>query len=143
MNQGVASVACRDRRVDVVFFDPNQRNIRFSHAYANQLRGAVEFNLVSSLLGTPSSETFSKLAKEAAISRSHNTRVVLSSGSKSPETVRSPMQVAALGKAIGLSKDQSLRGVSENPESIVRRNLQRRSTTYIEEGVGLVAPKAR
>jgi RNase P/RNase MRP subunit p30 len=142
VNQGVASVACRDRRVDVVFFDPNQRNIRFSHAYANLLRGALELNLISSLLGTTSSETFSKLAKEAGISRSHNTRVILSSGSRSPETVRSPLQVSAIGMAIGLSREQSLRGVSQNPESIVRRNKERRSATYIEEGVRLVAAKA-
>jgi RNase P/RNase MRP subunit p30 len=143
INQGVASVACRDRRVDVVFFDPNQRSIRFSHAYANLLRGALEFNVVSSLLGTTSSEPYSRLAKEASISREHNTRVVLSSGSTSPEKVRSPMQISALGKAIGLSREQSLRGVSENPESIVQRNAERRSTAYIEEGVSIVAPKAR
>jgi RNase P/RNase MRP subunit p30 len=143
VNQNVASVACRDRRVDVIFFDPNQRNIRFSHAYANLLRGALEFNIVSSLISPTSRDIYSRLAKEAEISKTHKTRVVLSSGSKSAETVRSPMQLSALGKAIGLSKEQSLLGVSENPREIIRRNMERRSAAYVEEGVTIVVPKAR
>lgn len=143
VNPAVALVACRDRRVDIVFFDPSRRNIRFSYTYSDLLHGALEFNVASDLLGAPSSDVYLRLAKQAAISRNSNTRIVLSSGATTPEGVRSPMQLSALGQAIGLSRSQVLRGVSENPVSIIRRNSERRSGTYIEEGVRVVAPKAR
>ena len=142
MNAAVASVACRDRRVDVVFFDPSDRRIRFSYAYANLLRGALEFNLVSTLLSAVS-ETYSRIAREAAISRARNTKTVLSCGASSPDEVRSPMQVSALGRAIGLSMDQALGGVSKVPTSIAHRTLERRSSSYVEEGVRIVSRKAR
>ena len=143
MNQAVASVACRDRRVDVVFFDPRNFRVRFIHPLASLLSGALEFNLSSTFLGETKSEIFSRIAKEAAIAREHRSRVVLSSGCGSPTMIRSPLQISAIGAAIGLSSEQSSRGVRETPLSIVTSNLERRSREYVEEGVKLVMSKAR
>jgi hypothetical protein len=44
LNQRVATVACRDRRVDIIFFDLTNRNMRFTHSHARVLRGALELN---------------------------------------------------------------------------------------------------
>ncbi len=143
MNQAVASVACRDRRVDVVFFDPKNFRVKFVHPLASLLSGALEFNLISTFLGETKSEIFSRIAKEAAIAREHRSRVVLSSGCISPAMVRSPLQISAIATAIGLSSEQSSRGVRETPLSIVMSNQERRSREYVEEGVKLVTPKAR
>ena len=143
MNQAVASVACRDRRVDVVFFDPRNFRVKFVHPLASLLSGALEFNLISTFLGETKSEIFSRIAKEAAIAREHRSRVVLSSGCMSPAMVRSPLQISAIASAIGLSSDQSSRGVRETPISIVMSNQERRSREYVEEGVKLVTSKVR
>jgi len=141
MNQAVASVACRDRRVDLVFFDPRNFRVKFVHPLASLLSGALEFNLISTFLGETKGEIFSRIAKEAAIAREHRSRVVLSSGCWSAAMVRSPLQISAIATAIGLSSDQSSRGVRETPLSIVTSNQERRSREYVEEGVKLVTPK--
>ena len=141
MNQAVASVACRDRRVDLVFFDPRNFRVKFVHPLASLLSGALEFNLISTFLGETKGEIFSRIAKEAAIAREHRSRVVLSSGCWSAAMVRCPLQISAIATAIGLSSDQSSRGVRETPLSIVTSNQERRSREYVEEGVKLVTPK--
>ena len=143
MNQAVASVACRDRRVDIVFFDPRNFRVKFVHPLASLLSGAVEFNLISTFLGETKSEIFSRVAREAAIAREHRSQVVLSSGCGSPAMVRSPLQISAIGAAIGLSSEQSNRGVREVPISIAVGNQERRSREFIEEGVKLVTSRAR
>jgi RNase P/RNase MRP subunit p30 len=143
MNQGVAQVACRDSRVDLVFFDPRNSKLKFSHPLASLLRGTLEFNLISTFLGETESEIFSRVAKEAAIAREHRTRVVLSSGCGSPTMVRSPLQISAIAETIGLSGEQSNQGVSETPLWIIGRNRERRAREYVEEGVKLVMPEAR
>ena len=140
-NQRVAIVACRDRRVDLIIFDPTSRSVRFSHPLANLLRGAIEFNLVSSLLKETKAEVFSGIMKQCAIAREHKVKVVLSSGCNNPDQVRSPLQIAALATAMGLSEAQSLAGVSATPLSIIKRNLAHRSPQFVEEGVRVVLPK--
>jgi RNase P/RNase MRP subunit p30 len=143
LNQAAATIACRDRRVDLVFFDPGNRRIRFNHSLANLLHGAVEFNLSQLLVSDISSDVLSRFAKEMGIAHVHDTRVVLSSGSASSENVRSPLQMAAIASALGLSKEQSLLAVSKTPLSIIARNIEKRSSSYIEEGVKVLLPKAR
>ena len=141
VNQAVSTVACRDRRVDIVFFDPRNPKVRFNHSLASLLRGALEFNLMSSLLRESRTEIISRIVKEAGIARRHRTRVVLSSGCSSPEMVRSPSQIDALAATLGLTMRQRSSGISEVPMSIVSRNVERRSRRYIEEGVRVVLPK--
>lgn len=143
VNQGVATVACRDRRVDVVFFDPHNHRVRFNRPLANILRGALELNLVAALLKEQNSEVFARIAREAWIAGDHKVKVVLSSGSVSPSMVRAPSQIVALACAMGLPRDQALSGVSDTPSSLIVRNSQRRSQEFIEEGVRVVLPKAR
>jgi RNase P/RNase MRP subunit p30 len=140
-NARVATVACRDRRVDVIYFDPLNRSVRFTHPLANLLRGAVEFNLVSTLLKEPMAGTYTDLMKQCAIAREHNVSVATSSGSTQAEFVRTPLQMRALASAMGLTETQTLAGVSSTPLAIIERNLTHRSLNYIEEGVRVVLPK--
>jgi RNase P/RNase MRP subunit p30 len=143
VNQSVAPVACRDRRVDLVFFDPRTPRVRFNHPLASLLRGTLEFNLISTLLGETRSEVFARLAGEAAIAREHRSRVVLSSGCDSPARVRSPLQISAIATAIGLSREQSGMGIGETPLWIIERNYEKRSPEYVENGVKLVSAKPK
>jgi RNase P/RNase MRP subunit p30 len=137
-NQNVAAIACRDRRVDVVFFDPNNRNTKFTHTLARLLKGALELNLSFLLDREESSDALNKVMRQMAVAREHKVKVVLSSGCASPKMVRSPMQLRAIGVTLGLSEAQSAEAVSSVPSSIIESNLERRSPLYIEEGVRLV-----
>ena len=139
-NQNVAAVACRDRRVDVVFFDPNNRNVKFTHTLAKLLTGALELNL-SSLLKSQSLDALRKAMRHIAVAREHKVRVILSSGSASRHTVRSPMQVSAVGVMLGLTETESAAAISSIPSSIIESNTERRSPLYVEEGVRVVGRK--
>lgn len=141
-NSNVATVACRDRRVDVIFFDPINPRVRFNHSLANVLRGAFELNLSSILMSKNNDLVLSRMAKEASIARQHGTNMVLSSGCASPSMVRSPSQVASVALMLGLSADQSRLGLTEVPFSLIERNMFRRSNEYVEEGVRVVMPRA-
>jgi RNase P/RNase MRP subunit p30 len=136
-NQNVAAIACRDRRVDIVFLDPNSRNMKFTHTLAKLLNGALELNL-SFLLNRESGDALNKAMRQMAVAREHRVKVVLSSGCTSPKMVRSPMQIRAVGVTLGLSEAQSAEAISSIPASIIESNLERRSTLYIEDGVRLV-----
>ena len=143
VSQQVATVSCRDRRVDVVFFDVANRNLRFSHTFARLLRGAVEFNLVSDLAGQGDVWAFSRIRKAIMVAREHHANVVLSSGARNHEMVRSPFQISALAMMLGLTREESLRGVSSAPLAIVTENRVKRSPEYVEEGVKIVVPSRR
>jgi RNase P/RNase MRP subunit p30 len=143
VNTRVATVGSRDRRVDLIFFDRADCNLRFNHSLARLLRGGLELNLVSALIGQANSSTFASLWRMIAIAREHRVKVVLSSGSRAPEMIRTPLQISALASTLGLPQKESLEGVTLTPMSIVTKNLKKRSPEYVEEGVRIVIPTRR
>jgi len=142
-SQRVSAVACRDRRVDVVFFNASSQGLRFTHTFARLLHGAIEFNLVSDLIEQPDSGAFLRIRKAMSIAQEHNVRVVLSSGARHSQMVRSPLQLVALATSLGLSREIATRGVTSEPSSILATNLAKRSPEFVEEGVKMVIPPGR
>jgi RNase P/RNase MRP subunit p30 len=57
--------------------------------------------------------------------------------------VRSPLEISALATVLGLKEEESIKGVSSLPSSIVVENRKKRSSEYIEEGVTIVVPRGR
>jgi RNase P/RNase MRP subunit p30 len=143
LSEHVARVACRDRRVDLVFFDLENPRIRFSHALANLLRGAIEVNLMSAVLHNIKGSVYGAISKTFSIAQEHDVKVVLSNGTDKPEAIRSPIQVAALATTLGLSQRAALDGIGSTPMSIVAENVERHGREYIEEGVRVVLSRAR
>jgi len=143
VNQRVATVACRDRRVDVIFFDPVNPNLRFTHTFARLLRGAVEFNVMSDLLPQADSWAFLRVRRALAVAREHGDKIVLASGARNREMIRSPFQISAFATTLGLPTEEAIRGVSSAPESIVAENREKRAPHYVEEGVKIVVRSGR
>ena len=141
LSEHVAHIACRDRRVDLVFFDLENPRVRFNHAMANLLHGAIEVNLASAILRTGS--IYGTISKEFSIAQEHSVRVVLSSGLDKPELIRSPIQNAALAATLGLPQSVALNGVASTPMTIVEENMKKRSPRYVEEGVKIVPRRVR
>ena len=143
LNTRVAHVACRDRRVDLVLFDLENATVRFNHGLASLLRGALEMNLISAILGSMNAGVCSTITKWFSIANEHQLKVVLSSGADKPEMIRSPTQVAALASTLGLLRETAIDGVSSTPTSILEENAKRRSPTYVEDGVRVVPSRKR
>ncbi len=143
VNARVATVASRDRRVDVVFFDPVMQNVRFSHSLARLLHGALELNLIASLLTLPDTGILLRLRKTIAVAQEHNVKVVISSGARNAEMVRAPLQLSAIASTLGLSERASIAGVSSTPSSIITENVQKRKPESVEEGVKIVVSSRR
>lgn len=142
-NARVATVASRDRRVDVVFFDPLIRSVRFSHSLARLLHGALEINLIASILSSTDSDIFSRLRKTIAVAQEHNVKVVLSSGARTAEMVRAPLQLSAIASTLGLGETASTAAVSLIPASIITENAKKRKPEYVEEGVRIIVSSRR
>jgi len=134
-NHALGLVAARDRRVDVVLFDPSKRNVWFDHSIANVSHAAVEFNMSTAFSENTS---IAKSMKEINIAKQHKVRMILSSGCTSPLMVRTPSQLKALGMILGLSEEMARNGLSTIPRSIVDRNTERRTKEYVEEGVKII-----
>jgi RNase P/RNase MRP subunit p30 len=143
VNARVATVASRDRRVDVVFFDPVMHNVRFNHSLARLLHGALEVNLIASLLTLDDPGSLSRLRKTIAVAQEHNVKVVLSSGARTAEMVRTPLQLSAIAFTLGLSETTSTAGVSSMPSSIITENVEKRKPEYVEEGVKIIISSRR
>ena len=135
-NHVIALVAGRDRRVDVIFFDPSRRNVWFDHWIANVSRAAFEFNLKPLI---EDASLLSKVMSEVRIAEEHKLKIVFSSGCTSPAFVRTPSQLSAVGIMLGLEKDHTRDIVSLIPWSILEKNIERRSDEYIEDGVRVIA----
>ncbi len=142
-NPRVATVACRDRRVDVVFFDPFLRGVRFSHSLARLLHGALEINLIADILSSTDGGILSRMRKTIAVAHEHNVKVVLSSGARTAEMVRSPIQLSAIASTLGLGGAVSMGAVSIVPASIITENAEKRKPEYVEEGVRIVVSSRR
>ena len=142
-NARVATVASRDRRVDVVFFDPLIRNVRFSHSLARLLHGALEINLIASILSSTDAGILSRLRKTIAVAQEHNVKVVLSSGARTAEMVRAPLQLSAIASTLGLGETTSTAAVSLIPASIITENAKKRKPEYVEEGVRIIVSSRR
>lgn len=139
LNQRVATVACRDRRVDIIFFDTASQGLRFTHSFARLLQGAIEFNLASDIIGWRDGSVFSKMRKAIGIAQEHKVDVVLSSGAREPSLLRSALEISALGTVLGMCQEKSMKGITSLPLAIMSANLSRRSPHYVEEGVRIVA----
>ena len=136
-NHNIALVAARDRRVDLIFFDYARRNVWFDHSIANVSNAALELN-TSTLFAASDHFILTRLMKEVSTAQQHKVNTILSSGCTSPFMVRGPTQLSAIGMILGLSKGEALNSVSVVPSRVVRKNVERRSRNYIEEGVKVV-----
>ena len=137
-NHNLALVAARDRRVDLIFFDSARRNVWLDDSIANVANAAFELNL-SILLERGDRLTITRLMKDVNIALRHDMQIVLSSGGASPFAIRAPVQLMAIAEVLGLTKQEAIDSVSTIPSRIATRNVERRSGTYVEEGVRTIA----
>ena len=136
-NHNVAVVAARDRRVDLIFFDYNIRNVWFNHSIANVTKATLELN-ASAILRATDHLVLTRMMKEVSNAQQHGVDVILSSGCTSPFMVRAPTQLLGIGVILGFNKTEVLESITLIPSRIVKRNAERHSRNYVEEGVKVI-----
>lgn len=142
-NPRVSQVAVRDRRVDLVYFSPENRPASFRTTLARMSHSALEVNLSHVLRSELSHSVISRLSENLRAARDSSVPVVVSSGASSPLELRGPREMIAV---ISLLSDRAELGpecVSTVPRSIVERNRGKLASEYVEEGVRLVRAGSR
>lgn len=143
LSKGVARQAAKDTRVDLLRFPghPSRRRgawLDRQNAAAASESGCLCEVLASDLL-TQDPEALGYLIKqlkrEIMNARRYDVPMVLSSGASSVYGTREPRSLASLMSLVGLGEEESLDMVSTNPYSLVKRNRDKLSESYVSPGV--------
>jgi len=143
-SKSVARQAAKDRRVDLLAFStgfPCKRFFDSAEAeLASKTENALEIDMTSLLFlcGFPRIRFLSSLRKEVATAEKSKVPIVISSGATDTSLLRGPYDYAALATLFNLSMSLALRGLSENPLSIVERNRKKLSSGYVAPGLFVV-----
>lgn len=130
--------AVENERVDVLAHPMRDRG-DFNHVLAkaaveNSVRVEFDLSRVLRMDGGPRVQALSDLRKLREIIEQYDVPFVVSANPRSHLQVRAPRELAAVGQAIGFSKDQILQGLEEW-EVLAERNRERMSDEFIAPGV--------
>lgn len=140
----VARQAARDRRVDFLsFLATDLRKRFFDEAEAELASKAlscleIEMTPLLSLKGFSRIRLLSHLRSELEIAKRFNVPVTISSGATNELFLRNPHDYAALATLLNMSLHSALQALSESPISIVERNREKLSPSYIAPGIRVV-----
>jgi len=145
-SKAVARQAAKDRRVDVLNFpvEPSKRAmLSFDRAEANLASQAfaayeVNFSDVFRLRGVKRAKLVSIISREVETAKKFGIPIIISSGAETIYEVKSPRDLASISALIGLDQKTSLEAVSKTPLSIVERNREKLSQSYVAPGVKVV-----
>jgi len=143
-SKSVARQAAKDRRVDLLAFStgfPCRRFFDNAEAeLASKAEAALEIDMASLLFltGFPRIRFLSSLRREVAIAERFGVSIVISSGASDVSHLRGPYDYTALATLFDLPTSQAMRGLTENPLSIVERNRKKLSSGYVAPGLFVV-----
>ncbi|MCW4054038.1 MAG: hypothetical protein NWE84_03845 [Candidatus Bathyarchaeota archaeon] len=143
-NKAVARQAAKDRRVDLLSFPLLDFRSRFFDKAEAQLASnslaalEVDVRPLLVLSGPVRIRLLSSLRREVAIAKKFHVPVVISSGVKKELLLRKPREMAALSFLFGLNEASALDAVSQNANSIVKRNRDKLSAGYVAPGIRVV-----
>ncbi len=140
----VARQAAKDHRVDLLNFpvtDPRRRFFDKAEAeLASSSVAALEIDVkpIITLKGPARIRLLAVLRREAAIAEDYRVPVVVSSGATNPLQLRKPMEMAALATLFDLDKPTALDAVSKAPLTIVKRNREKLSPSFVAPGIRII-----
>jgi len=145
--KGVARLAARDRRVDLLHFSvTNLRKRFFDEAeaeLASQALSSLEIEMAPllRLAGASRIRLFSRLQREVATAERFRVPITISSGATDDFLMRGPRDYAALATLFDLPLSSALKALSENPYATVERNREKLSPNYVAPGIHVVGRK--
>ncbi|MGC9517773.1 MAG: ribonuclease P protein component 3 [Methanomicrobiales archaeon] len=123
--------ACEDPRVDIVTYTHyKRRDCGLNHVIAKEAARnevAVEINLNSILKARYSSRAklLSQYRDILKLYRKYRFPLIISSGATSIFDLRKPLDIISLNQCFGITKDESIKGMSITPSNIIKRNEKR------------------
>jgi len=143
-NKETARQAAKDRRVDLLNFPSLDYYRRFfdraEAELSSKCQTAFEIDIKPLLVleGPPRTRLLSMLQREVALALRFHVPIVISSGVFEEKFLRKPRDMASLGLLFGLGEKESLDAVSTNPSTIIDRNREKLSSSFIAPGIKLL-----
>lgn len=140
----VARQAAKDRRVDLLNFPGRNRRKRFfdkaEAELASKALGSLEIDIkpLLTLEGPTRIRLLSSLRREVRIAENFHVPIVVSSGASGELLMRKPREIAALTLLFDLDKSSAVNAVSKNPLTIVKRNREKLSPSFVAPGIRLI-----
>ncbi|MEM3704293.1 MAG: RNase P subunit p30 family protein, partial [Candidatus Bathyarchaeia archaeon] len=140
----VARQAAKDHRVDVLNFpatDPRRRFFDKAEAeLASSSVAALEIDIkpLLTMRGPARIRLLAALRREAAIAKNYHVPIVIASGATTSLQIRKPLEIAALATLFDLDKPAALDAVSKTPLTIVERNREKLSPSFVAPGVRII-----
>ncbi len=137
VNGRIASLAARDRRVDLISFDPLS-HVGFlpSHASLAKEQGQAVLEIPFwSVLGTRNPLVWERVHRWIRIARDYSLPIVLSSGANNIWRLRAPKDMSALLVLLGLTKEEALDSISSIPYRIISRNMHKLQESFVAPGI--------
>jgi len=140
-----AVVAVRDRRVDLVCFNPRNPSVKFRGSLARICNASYEVTLSKLIYSRPDEfpRLLARVKDEVRLAVEKDVAVVVSSGAENPLMLRGPLEMAAFAKLVGLVNSRAAESVSKAPLDLVHRNRLRLSESYVTEGVRILRTPRR
>lgn len=144
LNKGVARVAARDRRVDLLSFPLEPGKRFFDEAEAELASGsncALELDLMPLMKLDVRGRVrlLRRLRAEVALARDKGIPIVISSGATEPILMRKPRELAYLAsELLDMSLEEALDALSKRPMEMVERNRAKLSPDFIAPGIRLI-----
>lgn len=143
-SKAVARQAAKDHRVDLLVFpsiNPRQRFFDLAEArLASQGLAALEIEIAPLLRhsGSHRVRLISCLRKEVSIAKRLKVPIVLSSNAHGIYEMRGPHEQTSLATLFDLESNLAREAVTSVPMSIVKRNREKLSPSYIARGIRVV-----
>jgi ribonuclease P/MRP protein subunit RPP1 len=137
-NLEINRAACETPEVDILTHPELGRNDAgldyVAAKLARENKVAIEFNFRSLLLSYKKSraDIFSRMLENAKLVRKAKAPFIITSGAVEPYDLRSPYELMAFGKALGLNPKESKNGLSER---ILKENRKRLGGKWVMPGV--------
>ncbi len=139
--------AAQDNRVDILKFPVFQIGKLMSRSIAKLM---IKFNKhleiqLAELYSLPDRQQIPALRQIRSaleIATRKNVPILFSSGSKKPDQMRSPRELASLAQMLLMNSRKSLDSLSTIPQELIQRNLLKISPDYIAPGVFKISSPA-
>ncbi|MFH0847911.1 MAG: RNase P subunit p30 family protein [archaeon] len=138
VNQPVSSVGFRDRRVDLVYFDPERPRSRIGDLFFKHTGRPVEVNLADILDVRFMSFGLRRAMQQVIEAKRHRVPILVSSGARNALSMSGSEEMAAFASILGLAFSESRQVRSDVPIRIIEDRLSKRSPGYVSEGVRVV-----
>lgn len=135
------SFAIRDNRIDSIIVDGKGNNLKlFTQKHLKNISQhekllEIDLGLIFYTFGIPRTKILNKLKQIADFILKYDIKTILSLTPISKIDIRKPQEVISISNLFNLSRDIATKSISDYPNEQIRKNIEKRSSNYVMEGV--------